>query len=255
MNVMDRRRAIRLGLGSAAAFRLSAFATQSVHAEDATPSPVVPYHPIIDPANFVQQIDNPYMPLVPGTVLTYSGTSDGEPQQNIVTVTSETKLIVGVTCVVVRDQVFAGDELLEDTYDWFAQDKLGRVWYFGEDSTAYEDGRASKEGSWKSGVDGALPGIVMMAEPAPGEPYRQEYYPGIAEDMAQVIETGGKITVPFGSFTQTMTTKEWSPLEPDIVEHKTYAPGIGFVYSISIAGEDEEFALVDIQPGTATPVS
>ena len=255
MNALSRRRAIRLGLGSAAAFRLSTFTGGGARAEEATPSPVVPYHPIIDPANFASQVDNPYMPLIPGTVFTYAGTSDGESQQNIITVTSETKMIVGIACVVVRDQVFAGDELLEDTYDWFAQDRLGQVWYFGEDSTAYEDGKTSKEGSWETGVDGAQPGIIMMANPAPGDPYRQEYYPGVAEDMGQVIEAGGEITVPFGSFTNTVTTKEWSPLEPDVVEHKTYAPGIGFVYSIAVSGEDEEFALVDLQPGTATPVA
>jgi hypothetical protein len=244
-----------LGLGAASLSMASFVRGFSVTAQNVPPSPVLSYHPIIDPANFVVHIDNRYMPLVPGTIFTYEGTSDGEPQRNIVTVTSETRLVVGVTCTVVRDQVFAGDDLLEDTYDWFAQDKLGRVWYFGEDSTAYEDGNASKEGSWKSGVDGALPGIVMMADPAPGEPYRQEYSPGVAEDMAQVIEVGGEITVPYGSFTQTITTKEWSPLEPDVVEHKTYAPGIGFVYSIAVAGEDEAFSLVDLQPGTATPVA
>lgn len=255
MSMMNRRRALQLGFGSAAGFKLSALVTENVLAGEATPSPVVPYHPIIDPANFVAWIDNPYLPLVPGTVFTYAGTSEGEPQQNIITVLPESRSIIGVTCTVVRDQVFAGDELLEDTYDWFAQDKLGRVWYFGEDSTAYEDGKASKEGSWKTGVNGALPGIVMMADPVPGDPYRQEYYPGVAEDMAQVIETGGEITVPFGSFTRTVTTKEWSPLEPAVVEHKTYAPGIGFVYSMAVSGEDEEFALVDLQPGAATPSS
>ncbi|MGH2548426.1 MAG: hypothetical protein ACRDHN_03505 [Thermomicrobiales bacterium] len=252
MTVLNRRRAITLGLGSAISLQLPRFAAGNTFAQEATPMP--DYHPIIDPATFVAKIDNPYMPMAPGAMFTYMGTSDGQPQQNTVSVTSESKMILGVACVVVRDQVFADGELLEDTYDWFAQDNLGQVWYFGEASTAYEDGKTSTEGSWEAGVDGAYPGIVMQAQPVMGDPYRQEYYSGEAEDMAQVIEVDGEITVPFGSFTQTITTKEWTPLEPGIVEHKTYAPGIGFVYSIAVSGEDEEFALVDFQSSAATPI-
>jgi hypothetical protein len=211
--------------------------------------------PTIDPAQFVTTIDNRYFPLVPGTVFTYAGTKDGAEQRNVVTVTPETKLIAGVTCIVVRDQVFEGDTLLEDTFDWFAQDTLGRVWYFGEDSTAYEDGKTSKEGSWKTGVHGAQPGIIMQADLTITEPYRQEYLAGEAEDMGQIIETGGTITVPVGTFSDTLTTKEWSALEPDVIEHKTYAPGVGMVHSISVSGENEEFALVDIQHEAATPTA
>jgi len=224
-----------------------------VIAQDATPDG--DYHVIVDPAKFTSTIDNPYLPLIPGTTFTLIGTSDGREQRNTISVTAALRTIVGVDCVVVRDQVFEGGTLLEDTYDWFAQDSMGRVWYFGEDSTAYEDGKASKDGSWETGTDGAQPGIVMQADMTIAQAYRQEYYPGEAEDMAQIIETGGTITVPYGSFTNTVTIKEWSPLEPDVVEHKTYAPGIGMVHSISISGEEEEFALVDMQTGVTTPVA
>lgn len=237
-----------LALGTAIAIGLH---RPRVGAAQATP--ITNGQPAIDPTQFVAVIDNRYLPLVPGTVFTYLGKLDGTEQRNTVTVTSETKLIAGVTCVVVRDQVFEGDTLLEDTLDWFAQDRLGRVWYFGEDSTAYENGKASKEGSWETGVKNAQPGIVMQADLTFADPYRQEYLAGEAEDMAQIIETGGAITVPFGAFTDTLTTKEWSELEPDVIEHKTYAPGIGLVHSISVSGEAEEFSLVDLQTSAATP--
>jgi hypothetical protein len=121
-------------------------------------------------------------------------------------------------------------ELTEDTYDWYAQDKEGNVWYFGEDSTEYKNGKAvSTAGSWESGVGGALPGIVMPANPVPGPPYRQEYYVGEAEDWAQVDRLGMSITVPYGSFTGVLRTLEWTPLEPGFYEYKYYAPGVGIV--------------------------
>ncbi len=216
------------------------------------------YAPVIDPADFVAVIDNPYLPLTPGTTFIYEGVSDGEREHNEVTVTAETKTILGVVCVVVRDTVTADGELVEDTFDWFAQDKDGNVWYFGEDSKSYEDGEfESTEGSWEAGVDGAQPGIIMPAEPTIGEEYRQEYYPGEAEDMASVLEIGaGPVTVAYGTFDDLLVTREWSPLEPEIVEHKTYAPGIGLILAESVQGEEERFELVDVQgPGAGTPVA
>lgn len=228
-------------------------------AAQATPDTGTPYAPVIDPANFVTQIDNPYWPLVPGTTFVYEGTSDGEPEHNEVAVTDETKTILGVQCVVVRDTVSTADgELTEDTQDWYAQDKDGNVWYFGEDSKSYEDGKlASTEGSWEAGVDGAQPGIIMPAEPKVGDEYQQEYYAGRAEDMAAVLEVGsGPVTVPYGTFDNLLVTKEWSPLEPDVVEHKTYAPGVGLILAESVQGEDERQELVAILgPGGGTPES
>jgi hypothetical protein len=226
-------------------------------AAQSSPAAGTPYAPEIDPANFVSRIDNRYWPLQPGTTFVYEGTSDGESEHNEVAVTTETKTILGVQCVVVRDTVTVEGELTEETLDWYAQDKDGNVWYFGEDSKSYENGKvASTEGSWEAGVDGAQPGIIMPAEPKVGDEYRQEYYAGEAEDMAAVLQLGGSVTVPYGTFDNVLVTKEWSPLEPDVVEHKTYAPGVGLVLSESVQGEQERLELVDVQgPGAGTPVA
>lgn len=222
-----------------------------------SPTAGTPYRVIIDPAAFATVIDNPYMPLQPGTTFIYDGVSDGEQEHNEVTVTTETKTILGVQCIVVRDTVTVDGELVEDTLDWFAQDKTGNVWYFGEDSKSYEDGElASTEGSWEAGVDGAQPGIIMPAQPKIGEEYRQEYYPGEAEDMASVLELGaGPVTVPYGTFDNLLVTKEWSPLEPEVVEHKTYAPGIGLIFAEAVQGEEERLELIDVRTSPATPAA
>lgn len=224
-------------------------------AAEGSPIAGTPYAPVITPADFVTRIDNRYWPLMPGTTFIYEGTSDGEKEHNEVAVTAETKTILGVECVAVRDTVTVDGELTEDTFDWYAQDKDGNVWYFGEDSKSYEDGKlASIEGSWEAGVDGAQPGIIMPAAPKVGDEYRQEYYAGEAEDMASVLEVGaGPVTVPYGTFDDLLVTKEWSPLEPDVVEQKTYAPGLGLILDESVQGEQERLELVDIQTSAATP--
>jgi hypothetical protein len=161
---------------------------------------------------------------------------------------------MGVEAVVVHDQVTDADgEVIEDTYDWFAQDAEGNVWYFGEDTTAYEDGVADTSGAWEAGVDGALPGIVRPADPAVSDTgYRQEYFPGEAEDMGQVIAVGGSATVPAGEFDDVVVTRDWTPLEPDVVEEKSYAPGVGFVREVKTAGEGsgEEVVLVEFTAPT-----
>ncbi len=157
-------------------------------------------------------------------------------------------MILGVPCVVVEDRVWVEEKLIESTLDWYAQDSDGNVWYMGEYSESYENGSTpDTAGSWEGGVDGALPGIVMKANPVVGDPYRQEYYAGEAEDMAQVIEVGTPVKVAYGSFDQTVVTREWSPLEPTVEEHKTYAKGVGFIYGISVKGEQETLELIDIQ--------
>jgi hypothetical protein len=193
------------------------------------------YQPVIDPANFVTKIDNPYLTLTPGTTFIYEGTTENGFEHNEVVVTSDTKTILGVTCVVVRDTVTANDELEEDTLDWYAQDKQGNVWYFGENAKQYTDGLiVGVEGSWESGVNGAQPGIVMEANPAVGDIYRQEFAPGEAEDMAEVLGLTEAVTVPFGSYTNCLKTKEFSALEPDVSEYKFYATGVGFIKSVDI---------------------
>src|SRR5215216_2108268 len=134
--------------------------------EAGTPAAEEPYNPKIDPADFVSTIDNPYWPLPPGTTYVLEGTKEGEKQHNDVIVTDTTKTIMGVTCVVVEDRVLVNGVITELTFDWYAQDKQGNVWYFGEDSTEFEEGKApNTEGSWEAGVEGALPGIIMPADP------------------------------------------------------------------------------------------
>jgi len=214
------------------------------------PAPVIDpgdgghYAPVIDPANFVTTVDNPYMPLAAGARWAYDGTSDGEPEHTEVVVTDQQKLVMGIRVVVVRDTVSVRGDVIEDTYDWYAQDRDGNVWYMGEDSKEYENGRVtSTEGSWEAGVDGALPGIVMQAHPAQGQAYRQEYYPGQAEDMAEVAKVGTTKTIGLGDYTDVLVIKEWNPLEPDVVEQKYYAPGIGVIAEDTVTGGDEQSEL------------
>ncbi len=188
------------------------------------------YAPHIDPADFATTIDNKYFPLKPGTTFAYQGKTKDATERDVVSVTHDTKQIMGVECVVVDDKVSEDGKLHEDTYDWYAQDKKGNVWYFGEDTKEYKNGKVvSTKGSWEAGVDGAKPGIMMQANPKVGESYRQEYYPGEAEDMAKVISLNESVRVPYGSFDRVLETKEWTPLEPSYAEHKYYAAGVGQV--------------------------
>jgi len=187
------------------------------------------YRPNIDPANFQTRIDNPYFPLVPGTVYRYVERAGRDSSVDVTTVTSDTKTIMGVPCVVVHDQLTHKGQVKEDTFDWYAQDKEGNVWYFGEDTKEYlPGGRVKTEGSWTAGEGKNMPGIIMKAKPAPGVSYRQEYSPGNAEDMAEIMALHEKITVPYGSFDDCVRTKEWSLLEAG-TEKKWYARGVGVV--------------------------
>lgn len=206
-----------------------------------------PYNPAIDPANFVQVIDNPYMPLTPGTTFVYEADTPDGIETDVVTVTHDTKDILDVTCTVVTDTAYLDGEIIEDTVDWYAQDKDGNVWYFGEDTTQFENGQVvGHTGSWEAGVDGALPGIVMTANPRPGVSYRQEFLEGVAEDMAKVLRLNARVSVPSGDFTNCLLTKEWSRLEPGFVEHKFYALGVGLVLVIEHHGKPVYSELVSV---------
>jgi hypothetical protein len=157
---------------------------------------------------------------------------------------------MGVTATVVRDTVTLDGELVEDTLDWYAQDRLGNVWYFGEEVRNYRDGvLLDQAGSWEAGIDGALPGIIMYADPAAhiGQTYRQEYYPGQAEDMAEVLAVGVHVSVPAGDFEETLTTRDFTPLEPDLQEEKVYARGIGLVSAVNLtSGETERLLEISL---------
>ena len=211
----------------------------------AAPKPASgPYQPHIDPANFQATVDNPYFPLVPGTSFKFMEKLGKDVSENEVTVTHDTKAIMGVTCVVVHDVAREKGVVKEETFDWYAQDRQGNVWYFGEDTKELEaHGKASTEGSWEAGVNGAQPGLMMMVRPTPGAPYRQEYQRGVAEDMGQVVAVNDSVTVPYGTFTGCVRTKDWSMLEAG-TEKKWYAKGIGFVRSESTSHEIAELVSV-----------
>ena len=195
------------------------------------------YHPAIDPAKFKTHVENPYFPLVPGTTYMFSERVGKQVSDNEVTVTSDTRVIMGVTCTVVRDILREKGVVKEETSDWYAEDNDGNVWYFGEETKEYEtNGKFSTEGSWEGGVNGAQPGVMMWGKPAPGEPYRQEYLAGSAEDMGQIVALNASATTPYGAFSGCVRTKEWSLLEPG-TEKKWYAKGVGVVRTESSTKE------------------
>jgi hypothetical protein len=221
----------------------------STGAANATPAPISgTYSPKIDPANFVSKIDNRDLPYKPGRTAVLTGVAeDGKtPQTDTETVTSAKKKIMGVECTVVRDFVSSKGQPIERTDDWYAQDRQGNVWYFGEASfeRKFKHGGyfAKVADSWKAGVDGAKPGIVMLADPHPGDAYRQEYYIGHAEDQARVLGQGGAVKVPQGSFPQTLVTLEYSNTDHQY-EKKWYAPGVGEIKEAVIKGSHEHFEL------------
>jgi hypothetical protein len=207
-----------------------------------------PYDWTIDPANFVSEVDNPYFPLVPGTVLVYEGQSDGEREVVTIRVTRQTKEIMGVTAVVVRDTVEVAGEVHEDTFDWYAQDVDGNVWYFGETTKEYEGGKVvTREGSWEAGVDGALAGVIMPADPEVGLAYTQEHYASEAEDKGEIVGVGESISIPYGSFGDVVVTEDWTPLEPKVLETKSYAPGVGVVFEEIVKGGEGVLRLVEVR--------
>lgn len=194
-----------------------------------------PYDPVINPANFIHGVNNPFFPLPPGRTLVYEGqTADGFEHSEFI-ITRKTKVIQGVTCVQVHDVVYLDGELAEDTLDWFAQDKEGNVWYFGENTGELEDGRfVTLEGTFTAGVNNDKPGIIMEAHPKVGDFYRQEFSLENAEDFAEVISLNATVNVPAGSFHHCLKTKETTPLEPSLRENKYYATGIGNVLTVDV---------------------
>jgi hypothetical protein len=212
----------------------------------------------LDPARFSTTIDNTYMPLVPGTQMTYAAVDEeGTASTITVTVTDQTKKIAnGVTARVVRDTAREDGQVVEDTRDWFAQDDKGNVWYLGEDTATFENGTLdSTEGSFEAGVDGARAGVAMPADPKPGPVYRQEYYRGHAEDNGQVLSTHELVDVKNGHYDSVLLTKDTSALEPDALEYKFYAPGVGTVLALDIAGgsgREELLSVKKVPAGTAT---
>ena len=191
----------------------------------------------LDPSKFTTEIDNPYWSMKPGDHWVYRELEDGELQRVDVTVTDQTKVLGGVTARVVHDEVTRHGAVVEDTRDWYAQDSDGNVWYLGEKTKEYENGKVkTTEGSWAYGVDGAQAGVVVPADPKQGLNYREEYYAGHAEDAAAVLSTTSQVQVPYGRFKDAMLTRNYSSLEPTVEEMKLYAKGVGPVMELLVSG-------------------
>jgi hypothetical protein len=206
----------------------------------------------LDPAEFVAAIDNPYWPMVPGSTWVYRETdAEGAVQRVEVTVTDRTKTILGIEATVVHDVVTEDGELIEDTFDWYAQDADGNVWYLGEATKEFENGKATTtKGSWEAGVDGAQAGIIVPADPEVGMAYRQEYYAREAEDEGEILSLDERAEVPFGSFDNLLMTSDTTPLEPDILEHKFYAEGIGPILALGLSGGVSREELLSYESGS-----
>jgi hypothetical protein len=201
-------------------------------------------------SGFSARVDNPWFPLKPGTTYIYRGVKDGKPARDVLTVTHRIATIDGAPCVVVEDRLYLAARLSERTTDWYTQDRKGNVWYFGE-TTAVLDASGhvtSREGSWRAGVKNAKPGIYMPAHPKRGQAGRQEYFKGHAEDHFQVLSLQSPVTVPYMTSKRALLTKEWTPLEPGVLDHKLYLRGIGTALEQSVKGGTERLALLSVTP-------
>lgn len=203
----------------------------------------------LDPASFTVAIDNPYWPMEPGTRWIYRETDGkGTELEVVVTVTSETKEIAnGVTARVVRDTVSENGAVVEDTFDWYAQDADGNIWYLGEDTAEFEKGKiSSRHGSFEAGVDGALPGVAVPASPVDGMRYRQEFYVGQAEDQGEVLSVDEQVEVPAGHYEHVLMTKDTNPIEPKVLEYKFYTPDVGPTLAIAVSGSGDREELLRV---------
>ena len=203
----------------------------------------------INPADFSARVDNPWFPLKPGSTYVYRGIKDGQPSRDVMTATHQTKKIQGAPCVVVHDVLYIRGKLHERTTDWYTQDKKGNVWYFGEQTAEFDKhGRVtSTEGTWQAGRNGAIPGIFFPANPKVGQSGRQEFYKGHAEDHFKVVSLNVTVKVPYVSSKRALLTKEWTPLEPGVLDHKFYVRGIGTVLEQTVKGGSERNALVSFR--------
>lgn len=229
-----------------AAAQPSDAAASAMQAVSSTES--APETPDFDPGDFVTVVNNRYFLLPPGTRFVYVGKEGGEPERVVTDVTHREKTILGIKVVTVLDRVFLGGVLKEKTLDWYAQDQDGNVWYLGEDSKEYENGKVvSTAGSWEAGKDGARAGIVMLAHPHVGQVYRQEFASGVAEDRARVLSLDANVSVPYGKFEHCLKTAETTALEPGAKEIKLYCRGVGFVKGDDVSGGTAHVTLVKIR--------
>jgi hypothetical protein len=239
-NVMNAIRRISVAAAIVVAISASACADDTTSGDKASTSAELPQGAQaveLDPADFVDTIDHPYWPMKPGTTWVYNELETDARLKVEVTVTNDTKDVGGIQATVVHDVVTEDGEVIEDTFDWYGQDRDGNLWYLGEDTKEFENGKVvSTEGSWEHGVDGAQAGIILPAEPRVGMEYRQEYYEGEAEDLGAILSLDEWVETPSGKYRNVLMTKDWTPLEPDVLEHKFYARGVGPVLALGISG-------------------
>ena len=242
-----------VGCSSGGGDRTGSAASTTTPTASSTPSgrpgqlPTGDDHVALDPADFTPGSTHRYFPLEPGTRWTYREQEPGSPSLRVVvTVTGQTEeLANGVTARVVRDTVTEAGEVVEDTFDWYAQDADGAVWYLGERTAEFEDGAvATRRGSFEAGADQALPGVIMPAEPEPGQTYRQEYREGRAEDTGTVLATGQQAQAAAGHWEDALLTADTTPLQPEVLEYKLYAPGVGLVLTLDASGGSAREELV-----------
>ena len=234
-----RRTLFSLALAAVVAVAVGATALGATHART------------VGSAGVSARVDNPWFPLLPGTTFTYTGTEDGKVLRDVLRVTHRTATVDGAPCVVVDDRLWVNGRLSERTTDWYSQDSKGNVWYFGEQTASKLDtkGKPVRSGTWKAGVDGAKPGIYMFANPSVGQSAQQEFYKGQAEDHFQVLSLGSGVSVPYVSTKAGLLTKEWTPLEPGVLDHKVYVRGVGTVLEETVKGGTEHLELVSVQKG------
>jgi hypothetical protein len=237
----------KAAVGAAMLGILAAGGSAGAQTADARTSTAIQQHPA--PSHFTKgRVDNPWFPLRPGTRYIYRGVKDNARTKDVMIATYDTKIVDGVVCRVVLDRLFAHGRLIERTHDWYAQTRAGTVWYFGEFTTTFDrhGHPLSHEGSFQSGKDGAEAGIFMPARPHAGPVYHQENYPGKAEDEFTVLRRGATVTSPLLASHHALETKEFSPLEPGVVEHKYYVRDVGDVRDVTIKGGIEGQRLVSV---------
>lgn len=228
---------------------LAAGVLTTTYAADSAPAAAPQDAASVNPADFTDPQPNAYFPLEPGLVTRLRGSDEGEHFREVVRVTDRHRRVQGVRTTVVKDVVRRADgSLAEKTHDWYAADNDGTVWYFGEATATYtRSGEVeSREGSWEAGKDGAVAGIIMPADPRPTDAFRQEFYPGEAEDQAWVVQRNARRTVPAGRFRHVVRSFEWSRLEPQVVAVKFYARGVGIIAEQDLAGGNEQFRLTSV---------
>ena len=241
-----------IGIAAAVALSVPIGVASAAHAGSLCPLPTFgpgpSYHPSIDPGNFGPEVDNPYFPLKPGSIHIYVGTKDNKKALNVFAPSAHTKTIDGVETRVVEDRLYLDNVLEERTVDYYAQDKCGNVWYFGEDTATLDaHGKVvSRDGSFHAGSHGAQPGVYMQAHPEVGREFRQEWSSGQAEDRFTALDLSTKIKVPAGSFDHALRTKEATDLEPDVLDNKYYVKGIGEVAELAVKGPPESLKLVEV---------